>query len=114
MTHNHKDKRGIIKDLLIGVDIDAVTYVTFNKGALRGNHYHKDTIQYDYLLEGQLKMATDKGIEIIKENTLIVHPKGVPHAYKALKKSILITMTKGVRKGTDYSLDTYKLDEPLL
>ena len=40
---NNKDERGIIKDLIQKKNINAITYITINKGKVRGNHYHKKT-----------------------------------------------------------------------
>ena len=39
------DDRGHIIDLIDNEEINAVTIVTFTKGAVRANHYHKHTIQ---------------------------------------------------------------------
>ena len=38
---NFKDTRGIIVDLLEKKKINAITYITQNKGKVRGNHFHK-------------------------------------------------------------------------
>lgn len=46
-----EDERGIIEDLKVGKDW-SVTYISFKKGAVRGNHYHKETKQTDYILSG--------------------------------------------------------------
>ena len=37
------DHRGQIIDLLENENINAVTVITFTKGAVRANHYHKQT-----------------------------------------------------------------------
>ena len=47
---NFKDKRGIILDLIEKENINAVTYITLNKNSVRGNHYHKKTIQWNFIL----------------------------------------------------------------
>ena len=44
------DDRGEILDILTGENIDAVTLITFTKGATRANHYHKETIQWNYVI----------------------------------------------------------------
>ena len=48
---NFKDKRGEIIDIIENEKINSVTIITFSKGAIRGNHYHKKTIQWNYVLE---------------------------------------------------------------
>ena len=47
LSINYKDKRGLITDLLEKKTINAVTLITQKKGTVRGNHYHKKTIQWN-------------------------------------------------------------------
>ena len=46
----HSDNRGYIKDLVENENINAVTIITLTKGAIRGNHYHKETFQWNYII----------------------------------------------------------------
>ena len=46
----HKDARGTITDLISDDEINAVTLITFSQGAVRANHYHERTIQWNYVL----------------------------------------------------------------
>lgn len=101
-----KDKRGLIKDLLVGKK-GAATYITFEKGAVRGNHLHKKTNQVDMVLSGALQVYTGQDCYVISAGDFVGHNAGVPHAYKALKKSEIISLTYGVRIGENYSKDTY-------
>ena len=55
---NFEDNRGIITDIIVKERIDYVTIITNKKGAVRGNHYHKETIQYLYVLEGSILVAS--------------------------------------------------------
>ena len=117
-----KDKRGLIKDLLVNENA-SVTYITFKKGAVRGNHYHKKTTQMDVILSGKLKVA-QKGYEkfgvmifesdVVKDKNVIKHSPNEGHAYEALEDSEMISICWGLRKGKDYEKDTYKLKTPLL
>ena len=52
------DKRGKIVDLIEKEKIHAITYITIKKNAVRGNHYHKKTIQWNYVLSGKLKLIS--------------------------------------------------------
>jgi quercetin dioxygenase-like cupin family protein len=106
----HKDKRGIIKDLIVGKDF-SVTYITFKKGAVRGNHVHKKTRQIDFIVNG--KLIDDLGEVFCKEDINNIPPNN-PHAYKALKDSEMISICFGKRIGKNYSKDTYALQEPLI
>ena len=49
-----KDKRGVIVDLVDNETFNAVTLLTFTKGAIRANHFHKKTFQWNYLLSGKV------------------------------------------------------------
>ena len=55
------DSRGVITDILEGVPINSITMITSKKGVVRGNHVHRRTIQYTYLLEGRLRYVSRKG-----------------------------------------------------
>ena len=116
---NFEDNRGIITDIIVKERIDYVTIITNKKGAVRGNHYHKETIQYLYVLEGSILVASKfegKNLEkkILKVGSLLFNEANEWHAIKSLEDSKLLILTRGLRGGKDYESDTYKLDEPLL
>ena len=117
---NHRDARGSIKDIFARVVIDAAVFITSRKGAVRGNHVHKKTHQYDYVLTGSLLVMSQKGERgkktktILKAGELMHHPPGERHAYKALEYSEFLSFTRGPRRGTEYESDTYRLKTPLL
>ena len=60
LKSNFKDKRGAIIDIFTNQPKDHCTLVTFNKSAVRGNHFHKKSTQYSYVISGKLKMFTAK------------------------------------------------------
>lgn len=113
------DDRGNIIDIIEDENINAVTMITFTKDAVRANHYHKHTTQWNYLISGAIKLATQLPDEEIKE--VIMRPgdfiETVPyekHALKALENSTLLVLTRGPRGGKEYESDTFRLDKPLL
>jgi len=106
----HKDKRGTIKDLMVGKDF-SITHITFKKGAIRGNHYHKETEQTDIILKGKLLCSEKKGSEeILKKGDDIWFLRRTPHAYKALEDSEMVSICIGKRIGKNYAKDTYKCE----
>lgn len=117
---NFKDHRGEIRDLLTHTPVDAVTLITCTKGAIRGNHYHKKTTQYDYILSGSFKcvsrdMKTGKTIRTtLKEGDVAMHPPFEAHTFEALESSVFLSLTKGPRNGADYENDTIRLEKPLI
>lgn len=117
MAKTFTDNRGTIKDIIVN-DEYAITSVTFNTGAVRGNHYHEHTTQIDIVASGKLLVRFKEG-KIVQETILskgdvITHNPLVPHAYKALESSELICTCFGVRKGEDYEKDTIRLETPLI
>ena len=116
---NFKDKRGIIVDLIEKTQINAITYITQKKNTVRGNHFHKKTIQWNYILSGKVILVTKKGKgkkikKIMKKGDLILTDKNEKHAIKALVNSEMLVFTKGPRGGKEYESDTYKLTDNLV
>lgn len=108
-----KDKRGIINDLLVSKK-SAVTHITFKKGAVRANHYHNKTIQWDFIVSGKLICKSGNKTIEVSEGEMIMHPAKVPHAYKAITNAEMVSITYGVRIGDAYEKDTIRLEKPLI
>jgi len=114
-----RDKRGTIIDLLEKKNINAITFITQKKGKIRGNHFHKKTIQWNYLVKGELELFTKKNKgkiikTIMKKGDLVVTTKNESHAFKALKNSEFLVFTQGPRGGKEYEKDTFRLKKPIL
>ena len=115
----HRDKRGIIIDLLERKKINSITFITLKKGMVRGNHYHKKTIQWNYLLKGKIELFTKKRNNKIKKIILIKGDmaetsKNEKHAIRAIKDSEFLVFTQGPRGGKNYEKDTFRLLKPLI
>ena len=114
-----KDIRGEIIDILENEKINSITIITFKKGAIRGNHFHKKTTQWNYVLDGEIiyysqeKNKKNK-VKMVAGDLSVSYPFQ-KHAFKGLKKSRVLVLTKGPRAGKDYEIDTYRLkNEPLI
>ena len=115
----YKDERGLIIDLLEGKKINAITFVSQKKGRVRGNHLHKKTIQWNYLIKGKIELVTKKRNSkpkkiILFKGDLAETSKNEAHATKALKDSELLVFTQGPRSGRNYEKDTFRLLKPLI
>lgn len=108
--NTYTDSRGTIKDLLV-TDEYSITHITFNKGAVRGNHYHKETTQHDFVLKGSLKWAIGKHTGVISKGGDLNIWSHCPHAYKALEDSEMLSICFGKRRGEHYEEDTFRLVE---
>lgn len=113
-----KDARGTISDILDDVPVNAITIITSKKGVSRGNHFHKKSVQYTYVVSGRIKYLSRKGkgktrSAILGPGGLAVSPAGEAHAVVALADTVFLSITDGPRHGTNYEADTYRLAEPL-
>jgi quercetin dioxygenase-like cupin family protein len=107
-----EDERGIIEDLKVGKDW-SITYISFKKGAVRGNHYHNATTQTDYILSGSVVLSTPHAQKEMSTGEYQKIKPGIPHAYKALEDSEMVSICNGVRIGENYEEDTFRLDKKL-
>jgi len=115
----YKDERGLIIDLLEKKKINAITYIAQKKGKVRGNHFHKKTIQWNYLIRGKIELVVKKRNSkpkkiILLKGDLVETSKNEAHATKALKDSEFLVFTQGPRSGKEYEKDTSRLLKPLI
>jgi len=109
---------------MVGEDF-SITHITFKKGVIRGNHYHKKTKQIDVILKGKVECHhqtrelhplghyyIENGIEIDvkKKGDITIHYEKSAHAYKALEDSEMVSICIGKRIGKNYAKDTYKCE----
>ncbi len=113
------DARGEIVDLLENENINAVTLITFRKGAVRGNHFHKHTTQWNYVISGCIRLVSQvpgsPTCEVVmRPGDLAATGPDEHHALEAREDSVLMVFTKGPRGGKEYESDTYRLEVPLI
>lgn len=113
MSDTFIDERGVIQDLLTE-PIDAITRIRTVKGAVRGNHVHRRTTQWTYVLSGSLLVASGTTDRIAGPGEMLVDEPGVPHAWKALEDTDCLVFTQGPRSGSEYESDTIRLADPLV
>ena len=119
LTVAASDERGEIVDLVVKEAITAVTMITFATGAVRANHFHKETVQWNYVVSGRIKIVTQlpgeaQREEVLMPGELAVTRENESHALQALEPSQLLVFTRGPRSGEDYELDTFRLPKPLI
>lgn len=114
-----EDERGSITDLIGDDTINAVTLITFAKGAVRANHYHEHTVQWNYVMSGEILLATqfpggERVERILKKGEFAVTRENERHALMGVTDSEVLILTKGPRAGSQYENDTFRLTEPLI
>jgi dTDP-4-dehydrorhamnose 3,5-epimerase-like enzyme len=119
VTPAFADDRGSITDILEDEIIEHVTLITTARGAVRGNHLHRETHQFVYVVVGALRYTVRDAAGIITNgvaragDTLGTGPMDA-HAIEALEDTTMVVMTRGPRGGREYESDTFRLDEPLI
>ena len=113
-----EDERGSITDIVEQVDFNGATIILSKSGSVRGNHFHKKTIQYVYILSGKMKCLAKKPEElvtqaIVEQGDLVSHDLLESHSFEALEETLFLVLSSGLRTGRDYEKDTYRLEVPL-
>lgn len=115
-----KDALGSIRDILDNVPLNSIAILSSKKGVVRGNHYHKKTVQWLYLLQGRVRYVArpvkggPRRQAIMKPGDLAVSPPGEAHTVVALEDSEFLAISRGPRHGVNYEADTYRLEAPLV
>lgn len=116
---NFQDARGTITDIFVQAPKEHCTIIVTYKGCARGNHFHKLSRQYDFIVSGSFEVFSQRVGESAVERTivgssdLVTWDPNVGHEFIALEDSVMITFVDGVRGGHNYEQDTYRLATPL-
>ena len=117
----HEDERGKIVDIFYKENINHVAVINFKPNAVRGNHYHKQTIQHVLVTKGileywykSLNSNSPARCEILKEGDLISTPPLEIHAFRVFRNTQMMVFSQGLRGGKDYESDTFRLKKPIL
>ena len=110
-----EDERGSITDIVEQVDFNGATIILSKSGSVRGNHFHKKTIQHVYILSGKMKCLAQKPqqkvmMAIVEQGDLVSHDLLESHSFEALENTLFLVLSSGLRTGKDYEKDTYRLE----
>lgn len=114
-----EDSRGKIIDIVSHEIMHAATLITFSTGAIRGNHIHNHTIQWNYVLSGKILVIIENNEEgrseiVLNPGDLLKITEGEKHAFKSLEDSVMMVFSRGPRGGKEYETDTFRLSPPLI
>ena len=111
------DERGSITDIFYQKSMHHGCIIQHNPGAVRGNHYHNQTIQYTFILSGSLRYYASNldRTELVTHDAIpgdfIVSGPQEIHAMKAGSEGcVFIAFAEGPRGGEDYEKDTVRVD----
>lgn len=92
-----KDERGVIETIFTGKSFREINRFVSEKDAVRGKHYHKDTEELIFILDGKIEfelknVKTGKTENIIlgKNEGILIEPYEL-HTAKILKKTTWIS-----------------------
>ena len=114
-----KDDRGSIIDIFYQANMNHGCVITNQPGAVRGNHYHKLTTQYTFVMSGTLtyysknldSTQTPNVLQASAGDMIISEPFEI-HAMKAGSDGCtFIAFAQGPRGGADYETDTYRVED---
>ena len=113
-----EDSRGTITDIVEQIDFNGATIISSKAGSIRGNHYHKESVQYIYVLEGRMisrskKMGEKLTEVVVQRGDLISHEKYEAHMFEALEDTTFLVLSSGLRTGKDYEKDTFRISCPI-
>jgi quercetin dioxygenase-like cupin family protein len=115
-----KDDRGSITDIFYQANMNHGCVITNQPGAVRGNHYHKLTTQYTFVMSGTLTYysknlyITDQPPNVLQASAgdMIISEPFEIHAMRAGPDGCtFIAFAEGPRGGADYESDTYRVDD---
>ncbi len=118
----YEDSRGSLKKILMHSQLEAGSieevYLIYTcKGGVRGNHYHKITLEYFTVVSGRAtivlkNLATDL-LQKLKvsagDNKVIKVPPGVAHAFKNETEHPLIILAVSTREYNKLDPDTFAI-----
>lgn len=112
------DDRGSITDIFYKANMNHACIITNAAGAVRGNHYHKFTTQYTYILAGSLhyyskQVDSDQLADSFTAGPgdMVISAPNEIHAMKASDEGcVFLAFAEGPRGGEDYENDTFRVD----
>ena len=114
----HKDERGTIADLFAKANMNSACLISNAPGAIRANHYHKETTQYTYIVAGTTEyfskpVDSDEPAQRFeaKSGDFIISEPNEIHALRAgTAGCVCIALAEGPRGGEEYESDTFRVD----
>lgn len=111
-----EDARGKILDLF-EVSVHHVGLITFAEGAVRAKHYHKQSVQYSYVLDGTIdlivcpsdRLDEREVIEMTPGTAVSIDP-GIVHVYRAKTNASILDLTTLSRADNGYEDDVVRVE----
>ena len=113
-----RDSRGVIADVFYNSSIDHVALIDSVPGAIRGNHYHQNSVQHILVTKGSLEYwyadrnnLSESQFVVANVGDLVTSTEGEVHALRILEEGCtFVAFTQGQRGGQDYESDTFRVE----
>ncbi len=117
-NYSRKDERGLFVEALNGSPWEQISYGKMQNGATMGNHYHKETSVFFFLVDGSVQIDI-VSVRLDEKETLSLNPNEgvilVPNYSHAIRFREDSTFVMGKSKKYDKdNPDTYPLEVPEL
>ncbi|MDA4122232.1 MAG: cupin domain-containing protein [Thaumarchaeota archaeon] len=111
-----EDERGAIFDIL-EEPVEHTGMIRSKKGSVRGNHYHKESTQYTFVLSGKMEFTTrdahlsdgPRETAVLLPGDLVVTPPMEAHVMRFLEDTVFIDLTTKSRRANGYEGDTVRV-----
>jgi len=108
----YSDDRGDIFNVFEG-NSGHIALITSKKGSVRANHYHKEDLQYIYLVSGAYEShccpvddPSNKQVLEVKPGEIVKTPPLIAHAQVFTEDSVFLAITTRQREQGKYEDDT--------
>lgn len=120
--HPFEDKRGSLKKIAmkskLGINIEEVYILCTNRGSIRGNHYHKSTVEYFTVVSGTARIALKdistgyyEELTISSEDNIVLKvPANTAHAFKNEQDEPLIIIAVSPMEYDENNTDTFLMN----
>jgi len=107
------DHRGTIMDIIQEMSVEHVAIFTSKAGSVRGNHYHKESVAYIFVIEGQFQIFyrdehSPANNVVANTHDLVTVEPLERHSLLALEDSIFLMLVSGPKGGKQYVSDTVR------
>ena len=104
----HEDDRGSLKQL-VSKGWSQVNVIHSSKGAIRGDHYHKENRELFYILNGSFALSLERGSDKqehqIKAGDMFIIEAGVKHSFEFTEDTNLVAMYDiGVENTAEFDI----------
>ena len=113
------DREGKIAELLAKGSINSVSFLTAKRGYVHGNHYHKYTTHYNYIVSGKVLLVTQMNDNetvktFLKKGEMYKITPMEKHAIFAMEDTEILILARGPNDQEEFESDTYPTWEPLI